>query len=407
MNYILRILFLILTSFSVFNYFFNWLSGSKIFDYSDELLLLLCFGILFLAILPKKKFPWIYLGIPIFLLYSFFISLFFGLNGNLLQVALQSIVNIKFFIILPAFVFLFKNHTKQLENYFYGVIAFVGLTLLAHLLLGVRFNLIFDISTYMRPNIRYTGIFRHPNHLAYLAILCIALVLHSYKKKTKNLDRWGWIKIILSLVVIVLADTRTAMMAVAILLTAFYWDYLYKDEVVFFGFILIGVVSVAFILVFTNIPTTIIANLEMSYGLQSNYIRGLMFYMSILIVYQYFPIGTGAGTFGSIFAKGSQVYKDFNVSRRYYFVEEWGIYDSNFASILGEYGLIGIPLYFLLFKFTFLHLKSNLGGMKKSTMLNAFMWVFVFFCISNPMITNSVYILLSAPVFILIAKTEE
>jgi hypothetical protein len=197
------------------------------------------------------------------------------------------------------------------------------------------------------------------------------------------------------------------MLAIGILFGAFYWDYLYKDPMVFFGFLLLGFIVVFFVLLFTDLPETIMANIEMSYSLQSNYIRGLMFYMSLLIIYQYFPIGTGAGTFGSIFAKDSQVYKDFGVSERYYFVEEWGIYDSNIASILGEYGFIGIALYFLLFKATYLHLNYTSEGVKNSRMLQAFIWVFVFFCISNPMITNSVYILLSVPIFLIISKTEE
>jgi len=407
MNYILRAFMLMLTTFSIFNYFFKWLSRTPFFDYSDEVLLGFCFIILGIASFQKKKIPLLYFAILLFLTYSILISYFFGLNVYTLEIIVQSIINIKFFIILAAFVALFKNHTKQLEKYFSGIIVFVSITLVVHLFLGEAFNNIYGVSTYMRPNIRYVGVFRHPNHLAYLAVLYIALLLNTFKKQKINIDRRGWIKIFIAVFVIVLADTRTAMLAIAFLLATFYWDYIYKDFLVFFSFIFIGFVALFFVLVFTDLPDTIMANIAMSYSLESNYIRGLMFYMSLLIIYLYFPIGAGAGTFGSIFAKDSQVYKDFGVSERYYFVNEWGIYDSNIASILGEYGLIGILLYFFLFKATFLHLNYNLGGKETPRMLKAFIWVFVFFCISNPMITNSVYILLSVPVFLLISKTEE
>ncbi len=407
MNYVLRVIFLLLTTLSVFNYFFNWLSQSTVFDYADEFLLILCLVVFSLSISQRKKIPLLYLVIPLFLVYSFVISLIFGLNENILEIGMQSIVNIKFFIILVAFIILFKNHSKQLETYFTWLMVFVGLTLLAHLLLGVSFNRLFHIPTYVRPNIRYTGIFRHPNHLAYLTILYIALLLNGFKKRGKDISLLGWIKFALAVVVIILADTRTAMLVIAILLTSFYWDYINKDPSVFFTFLFVGFLALFCVMVFTDLPSTIIANIEMSYSLKSNYIRGLMFYMSLLILIQYFPIGTGAGTFGSIFAKDSQVYYDFGVSKRYYFIEEWGIYDSNFASIVGEYGLIGLLLYFMLFKSSYLHLRNNFSDINNPGMLKTMVWVFVFFCISNPMITNSVYILLSAPVFLIIAKTDD
>jgi hypothetical protein len=129
--------------------------------------------------------------------------------------------------------------------------------------------------------------------------------------------------------------------------------------------------------------------------------------MSFFLFIQYIPIGSGAGTFGSIFAHDSQVYKDFGVDKRFYFVEEWGIYDSNVASVIGEYGFIGIIIFILLFTSAYKNLIFNLSGNKKPTMLKAMFWVFAFFCISNPMLTNSVYILLSVPVFLLIANTKE
>ncbi|MCH9659595.1 MAG: O-antigen ligase family protein, partial [Bacteroidetes bacterium] len=377
MNAIVRVLFLFLTTFSVFNYFFNWLTKTEIFDYADELLLLFCFVVFVTSALEKRKIPLLYIAIPFFLLYSFLISVAFGLNENVFEIIMQSIVNIKFFIILVAFIILFKNHPLQIERYFNGLIVFVALTLLAHVVLGTKFNTVFEIPTYMRPNVRYTGIFRHPNHLAYLCVLFITLLLNGFKKRNANISLLGWIKIVLAIVAIVLADTRTAMLVIAVLLTAFYWDYIFKDPSVFFGFVSIGVIAIFCVLLFTDLSASIIANIEMSFSLKSNYIRGLMFFMSLLIFVNYFPIGTGAGTFGSIFAKDSQVYRDFGVHKRFYFVEEWGIYDSNVASIVGEYGLLGILLYFLMFKTSYKHLKFNLNGDNKSPMLKTFMFVFV------------------------------
>jgi hypothetical protein len=407
MNYLIRLFFLILSTFSIFKFFFKRITTLSIFDYSEEFLLLFCFMIIFLNIWYKKKLALIHMAFIFFLIYSITISLLFGLNRNVIDIVVQSVVNIKFFIFLITFVMLFKNHIQELKNFLFLVLAFVALGLFLHLVLGTTFNSIYNVPTYARPNLRYTGFFRHPNHLAYVAIIFIALTLDSIKKRGDNINLIGWLKIIVGIGVVILSDSRTAFLAIAILFTLFYWDYVYKNAIVFLSFIFIGMLTVFLVLLFTDLSESIVSNFEMSYSLDSHYIRGLMLYMSSLLLIQYFPIGSGAGTFGSIFAHDSQVYKDFGVSHRYYFVEEWGIYDSNIASIIGEYGFIGIILFIILFRTSFKNLIYNFSGAKKAIMLKAMFWVFAFFCISNPMLTNSVYILLSVPVFLIIANTKE
>ncbi|MEZ4778112.1 MAG: O-antigen ligase family protein [Flavobacteriaceae bacterium] len=407
MNKIARKIFLLLSTLSVFNFFFKKITTLDIFDYAEELLLLFSFAILLQGIWSRRKLALMHIAVFVFLSYSIIISLVFGLNKSFIEITLQSIISIKFFIFLMTFVMLFKNHIWEIRKFLFWMLAFAALGVALHLLLGEKFNAIYGVSKYARPNIRYTGFFRHPNHLAYLAVVFIALTLDTIKKKNENISLQGWLKVMIGVGVIILADTRTAILAIAILFTVFYWDYVYKNILVFFSFIFLGMLIVFGVLLFTDLPESIMANIEMSYSLQSDYIRGLMFYMSLLLIAQYFPIGSGAGTFGSIFAKDSQVYKDFGVNDRFYFVEEWGIYDSNFASILGEYGIMGILLFAYLFRHAYWHLKNNFSGSKPSPMLKAMFWVFVFFCISNPMLTNSVYIIMSIPAFLLIANTEE
>lgn len=407
MNAITRKIFLLLSTMSIFNFFFLKLTTLKVFGFSDELLILFSLVIIIYGAWSRRKVTIMHLAVFGFLIYSIVISVIFGLNRNFIEIVLQSMVTIKFFIFLIAFVMLFKNHVAEIRSFFFYVLVFAGIGVALHLLFGTTFNSVYGVSTYARPNIRYTGFFRHPNHLAYLAVVFIALSLDTIKKQKKNIDFVGWVKILVGLAIIVLTDTRTAILAVIILFSFFYWDYIYKNILVFVGFVAFGIPVVLAVFYYTDLAESIMANIEMSYSLESNYIRGLMFYMSLLLIAKYFPIGSGAGTFGSIFAKDSQVYKDFGVDKRFYFVEEWGIYDSNFASILGEYGFLGIFIFFMLFRVSYLYLKNNFSGVKASPMLKAMMWVFVFFCISNPMLTNNVYILMSIPAFMLIANTKE
>ncbi len=407
MNYLIRLFFLILSALSIFKFFFKRITTLSIFDYAEEFLLFFCFLAIFLKIWNKRKLALIHIAFIFFLVYSIAISLLYGLNRSVIDIVVQSVITIKFFIFLITFVMLFKNHVQEIKRFVFWILAFVALGLFLHLVLGTTFNSIYNVSTYARPNLRYTGFFRHPNHLAYVGVIFIALTLDNIKKRNININLAGWLKILAGIGIIILSDSRTALLAIPILFTVFYWDYVYKNVTIFFSFIFIGMLSAFFVLLFTNLPESIVENIEMSYSLQSHYIRGLMLYMSFLLLIQYFPIGSGAGTFGSIFAHDSQVYKDFGVSHRYYFVEEWGIYDSNFASIIGEYGFIGIILFYILFRSAYSNLSYNFSSVKKTPMLKAMFWVFIFFCISNPMLTNSVYILLSVPVFLLIANTKE
>lgn len=407
MKYLVRLFFLILSAFSIFKFFFKTITTLPIFDFAEELLLFFCFIVIFLKLFNKRKLATIHIAFVFFLVYSIGISLLFGLNRSTVDIVVQSVITIKFFIFLVTFVLLFKNHIDEIKKFFYIVLGFITIGILLHVLLGTTFNAIYGVSTYARPNMRYTGFFRHPNHLAYVGVIYIALTLDQIKKRNISINLVGWLKILAGIIVIILSDSRTALLAIGILFFAYYWDYVYKNAAIFFSFIFIGMLSTFLVLLFTDLSQSIVDNIVMSYSLDSHYIRGLMLYMSFLLIVQYFPIGSGAGTFGSIFAHDSQVYVDFGVSKRFYFVEEWGIYDSNVASIIGEYGFIGIILFIVLFTSAYKNLIFNFSGVKKSPMLKAMFWIFIFFCISNPMLTNSVYSLLSVPVFLLIANTKD
>ena len=86
----------------------------------------------------------------------------------------------------------------------------------------------------------------------------------------------------------------------------------------------------------------------------SKYIRGIMIYNGFLLFLIYFPIGSGAATFGSVMSEGSIVYYELGIAGLEFFEDFWGVFDSNLAAILGEFGLIGVFvfgfLYFCCFK---------------------------------------------------------
>jgi hypothetical protein len=84
---------------------------------------------------------------------------------------------------------------------------------------------------------------------------------------------------------------------------------------------------------------------------EAAYIRGMMLFFSFELATDRFPIGTGAATFGSVKSDDSQIYAELGVQNSRFFVEKDGIYDSNFATILGEFGYIGMIAYYLSFAY--------------------------------------------------------
>jgi hypothetical protein len=112
-------------------------------------------------------------------------------------------------------------------------------------------------------------------------------------------------------------------------------------------------------------------------------------------------MGTGAATFGSLMAN-DKVYEYYDQADRYYFANDIGLYDSNIASIIGEYGFIGIIFFTLLFIYLFKYLKYCFKA--NHIMLKSLFFVFLFYAITNPMLTNNVYIFISLPIFIKIAN---
>lgn len=389
---------LVLAFISLFKRIFISFFDLNVFNYADELILLFSLAVLLPIYLFSQKLSLINILLITFIFYSVIISILFGMNKELLVVILQTLINVKFFIFLLVFIVLFKNKNWIINNFFNRIliISLIGLGL--HLIFGEIFNNFFKFPTFARPNIRYTGFLPHPNHLAYLMVLVIGLILNKSKTQFLRIGQVNWIKIFLCLLVIIFTDSRTALIAVFIFFMGYYWSFILKNYKWFVGSIFASILIIAYMYFFTGLVDSIIQNINESLDLESHYIRGNMIYLSALIFYDFFPFGTGSATFGSVLANDS-AYKFYDQADRYYFVNEIGVYDSNLASIIGEYGMIGILMYYFLFVVLKKYLMSF--SESKNTMINSLIFVFLFFSITNPMLTNDVYILISIPVFIL------
>ena len=105
-------LMLLLAFVSIFNKPLMGLIRVPLFALIDEILLLISLfllGVLFLISPRIKKIFLLTIG---FLVYSIVISLLFGLNRNVLEITLQSLINVKF-LIMFCFVIFVSIHIKK------------------------------------------------------------------------------------------------------------------------------------------------------------------------------------------------------------------------------------------------------------------------------------------------------
>ncbi|WP_022946020.1 hypothetical protein [Pseudoalteromonas ruthenica] len=160
---------------------------------------------------------------------------------------------------------------------------------------------------------------------------------------------------------------------------------------------IVGVVSLSLIFVVSssqvatkiiNITQKNIAN-TVEDPVESGYIRGIMVYFSFEIANERFPLGTGAATFGTVMSDESAVYVDLGVDKSQFFIEKEGIYDSNFASLLGEFGYLGVFVYFLLFARV---IRLYLGGFTAESyeFFLVFTALLLFYSLTNPVFMNTI-----------------
>ena len=401
--WIFRLFVVTLSFFSIYFSFFSQITSLSFFRYLDEVVFFLLLILLFSYYMITVRVHIAHFILLSFIFYSIAVSTLFGFNSSLLKVIGQTLINLKFFILLLGFILLFKRNFKFIDRYAKIVFGFAFLGLLLHITFGINFNQIFDIPTYARPNIRYVGFLPHPNHMAYIAVLYIGYLLSKVEVDQMKFNVNIIIQILISIAILFLADSRTSIVAVLILFIGFYWHLLKRNALILIYVFSSFLVIILFLILFTDIFTSIIQNISASFTLESSYIRGNMIFLSGMIFYEFFPIGTGAASFGSVLAN-DKVYEYYGQADRYYFSNDIGLYDSNIASIVGEYGLIGVIVYFLLFRFIYKYVKKNFNT--KGKMLKYVLLVFVFYTITNPMVTNNVYILISIPIFMKIANSN-
>ena len=305
-----------------------------------------------------------------FLLFIF-LSIVVGKNKNIYAIFIQSFLHFQFFIILPTF-FSYSKHPKiKFYRIFHLVVVISLFGLILQIIAPNYFaeffpaneNTLEKFSSGIR---RFWGFQLNPNALATLLALYLFLMLVTGEfSKNKLL-------VLLCSIGVILTGSRSALIFV------------------FLGVLFSKILSLrlkSILLITTLVPLFLFGILDNQIEKTNNnfqsisqlddtrYIRWLMAYKGLQISFDSFPFGTGAATFGTTFSTNSPVYSEVGLSNLPSIQEGSGIHDSNFGSISGEFGFIGLIFFY---GFSFLLLKRIIPESSKYKHIVRLFWLIIF-----------------------------
>jgi len=366
-----------------FGEIFSLKSGISFVGLVDEILLFATYLLVFYKVKYEfnKELYW-GLSLPLLSIVLTLLFNFIYLNDlRFYQAFIQSFINFKFVIYLILFYVIDKFYTSDGID-FVKVLFVVSIISLVGYFLNIFLPSYFVISEdvwHVERN-RILGFQFKPNDLAiFLSLLSVYIYL-----TTKGFLRMSLIGIMGLL--IFNAGSRTAdMIFISILIFAIIFSGKRKLMWLFlpFGLVFSGLYildNLDYIL-----ATQTINDLSQFNEIDdTQYIRVIMIYLGFLLAIDFFPFGVGAGNFGSTMSEGSPIYEVLGVADNPFFVNMVGIYDSNFSSLVAEYGLIlSLVIFYVLYR-----LLAIINIPKRESV-----WIYliiIFISILQPMLSYSV-----------------
>lgn len=347
-NIINRFAFAVL-SFGVF--FSGILSfwGLGFVNMLDELMMLIASMMIGYIIIIKGKIKRLYL----FLLISqvlFLIFSLFGSHFNFVNSVIQNFIHIKFFLLFIFVKWISRNRNDFLIKLMHGLFYLTLVGVAVNLVAGERFNLFFDAEVLYRFEsfARVIGFQLQSNFLAYFLA-----VFYIYKTLLMpwNISVYKFIGLTFFFIaLIVLAGSKTILLVFPIVIYLYLtarFNNKFLNFTIVASLVLIGLLT---LLNFGGGMLSDINKISAAYQDIDNtlYIRAIMMYYGVVLALNYFPIGAGSATFGSVMSANSKVYEELGLSQLHFFSDMQGVYDSNLASIMGEFGFLGVTIFLFL-----------------------------------------------------------
>jgi hypothetical protein len=321
--------------------------------YLDELLLLYLFVVIFYSFAVLKLDRYV-LYITITICYMILISVLMN-SSSMKNIVLQSFIHMKFFI----FYFVVDKYLKygDLRKIGWFLFVFTIFGLFLNILLQETFNNILSQSVDYRSGFLRVGGFQQNANLLGLILGLFYLFLLLCGNITKK--NMLLITIIFSLLIFV-TGSRSSFVIIVIGISYYYLFGSVKSKIYMVPAYIILLVGLFGILGYSDMLDRTMSNiLTLENAGESGYIRGIMLVSGFQLFCDYFPIGTGAATFGSVLSEGSYIYYVLGLSDKSFFLNMSGIYDSNLATIGGEFGFIGIFIYSFLLIFIYKEIKNE------------------------------------------------
>ncbi len=317
----------------------------------DELLVLV-FVVLVLYHIYTGRIPVPAFVISVSIILLFLISITSPFYRGGVISAIQIFTHLKFFIVFYLIHSATKGNYKL--GYFHVIAALSVLGLFVNLFLPNYFDLSEGEKYRFLAGIpRVVGFQGKPNNMAYCVILLqIIYGFYIIQGKSKSKMFYYVLLTICTILISVLAGSRASLIFYPVILYFTLKDYfkINLKSIIYLSLLLIIFIGVFVALSdsFIDVTSKNLMSVGSKDAVEYYNPRSFLYFYGFMLFIDFFPLGTGSGTFGSTYSQGSEVYKMLGIDQMNWVVTTNGLFDSNLACIAGEFGLVGIVLFALL-----------------------------------------------------------
>ena len=368
--------------------------------FADEILLLAAVACIYLLTSWNSRINILLFFYVLYAAATSFISPFDPFVG---YSVIQSLIHIKAFIVVYAFVLLFSLGAIPVKfiraSFFvFSFVFFIALFL--NFLFGEAWNqALFDEGAQFRYGfVRPVGYFGHYGSNSYYFSLFMVLFLMIHMNRRVFSQRVQVKKLAsISIVDFLMAFPLTVRKGLFVLIPySFHVFSIFSlgKKVFFFVFFVVFASIIALAISGTEIYTDTILNLSRFFSDDHAYVRGLIFFNGVRLFSEFFPFGVGYGLYGTTFsALNVSVYEYIGISPNLIYTESGsltGVFDSGFASLLAEGGVIGFLFVFSIIRELF----RKVGSLTNSSSFIIFKIITIFtvlLSITEPVWQNGLF----------------